>query len=151
MYIGMLRRGPDLLQYYVGYDFTHGEYVSFDEMRGRGRVFAARQRRDGFVSVHAGQAGGQFSTPPVVFDGRRLVLNLDASGTGAVTVELEDAQGLPLRGFAFADCDPVLQNQMAAPVSWRQGGTDLSALAGQTVRLAFRLHSADLYSFQFTE
>jgi hypothetical protein len=151
MYIGMLAGDRDICQYYAGTDFSHGEYVGFDEIRHRGGVCLVRQRRDGFVSIDAGEAGGRFSTPPLIYRGRHLWLNLDASGTGEVRVQIEDLQGRPLRGFSFAESDPVYRNDLAAPVTWRKGQADVGGLQGRPVRLSFRLSAAKLYAFQFGE
>jgi len=149
MFIGLLVRPTDILQYYNGDDFTHGGYQAFAEIRHLGSIFATRQRLDGFVSLDAGAAGGQFATPPVVFSGQRLTLNLDAGGTGEIEVQLEDATGRPIPGYGFADSDPVIQNDLAAVATWRRGHAEVGALAGQPVRLAFRLRLAKLYAFQF--
>jgi hypothetical protein len=159
-----LRRDNFVYQYYQGYDFTHGSHVGFSETRQRGALFLARSRLDGFVSLDAGSGSGHFATPPVIFRGRHLVLNMNASGTGEIRVELEDArgkpigvydydsdQGTPRGGYTFADGDPLYGNDVAKVVTWRRGDADLSRLAGKPVRLAFRMRLAKLYSFQFTE
>jgi hypothetical protein len=147
----------------MGFPTTHGSPTSYAP-GDSGQLFLARQRLDGMVSLDAAAAGGHFVTPPLRFHGRHLVLNLDASATGEVQVELQDAngrpigvydydsdRGTPLGGFTFADCDPIRYNDLARVVTWRQGDADLSGLEGRPVRLAFRLHSAKLYSFQFTD
>jgi len=148
LFIGMLRRDNVLYQYYEGNDHTHG--VS-ELKKNRGTIFAVRQRLDGFSSIDAGPSGGQFATPPVIFAGRHLVLNLDASATGEISVELQDAAGKPLSGFTFADSDPLIRNNVAETAAWKGGDSDLSRLAGTPVRVAFRMRLAKLYSFQFSE
>ncbi len=148
MFIGMVRRGDAIFQYYAGYDHSHGDTTPTPN---RGTIFAVRQRLDGFASVDAGAERGEFVTPPVVFRGRHLVLNLDASGTGEIEVEVQDASGAPLPGCAFADCDMQIGNDVAQTVAWRHGDSDLSRFAGHPVRLAFRMRLAKLYAFQFAE
>src|SRR5262249_22401162 len=69
----------------------------------------ARVRRfvhglDGFVALHAGPEGGEAVSRPLRFDGGRLVVNARAAATGGVRVELQDADGRPLDGFAAPDC-----------------------------------------------
>jgi hypothetical protein len=150
MYIGMLRRGVEIYQYYGGCDWTHGAFVGIPEIRHRGGVMLVRQRLDGFVSVEADHKGGQFVSPAVVFEGHRLALNLNASATGQILVELRDAEGRPFEGFAFKDCDPLGGNDVAAVVTWRQGNSDVSAFAGRPMRVAFKLRTAKLYAFQFS-
>ena len=149
MGIGMVRRQNEIYQYYGGYDFTHGGYAGLKEVRNRGGIFLARQRLDGFVSVDADEHGGEFVTPEVRFEGHRLLLNLDASATGEVQVELRGADGNPIAGYAFADSDILGKNDLAKVVTWRRGESELGALAGKPVRIAFKLRCTKLYAFQF--
>jgi hypothetical protein len=149
MGIGMLRRGDEIWQYYHGCRRTHmtredGERFG---MTGEG-IFRAVQRLDGFVSVDAGQCGGEFTTPVLTFAGNRLQLNAACHGLGEVWVEIQDEQGVPIPGFAQADAVSVDRNGTAQEVWWK-GGPDVCALAGQPVRLRFVMRSAKLYAFQF--
>ncbi|PYV18053.1 MAG: hypothetical protein DMG07_04715 [Acidobacteria bacterium] len=146
--IGWIRRGGEIYQYYAGYDHFHGEYAGFKRLRGMGAIVRTVQRLDGFVSADADYRGGSLTTPLVEFAGSRLELNAQTAATGDVRVELADARGVALPGFAAADCDPLLGNHLARTVTWR-GRADLGALAGKPVRLVFRLRNAKLYAFQF--
>ena len=85
-------------------------------------------------------------TKPLTFTGSKLSLNI--ASRGPTRVELQDAGGKPLPGFALDDCTAIVGDQIEQTVSWKGGS--LSALAGQPVRLRFVLREADLYSFQFT-
>jgi len=107
-------------------------------------------RVDGFVSLHAPLAGGELVTKPLVFAGGRLLVNASTSAAGAIRVELQDASGRPLPGFALADCDEVYGDDLARVVSWKNT-PNLSSFAGRPVRLRFEVRDADLYSFQFQE
>jgi hypothetical protein len=89
-------------------------------------------------------------TQPLVFRGRRLSLNFSTSAAGGIRVEIQDAGGQPLPGFALDDCPEVFGDTLERTVGW-QGGSDVSALAGKPVRLRFALRDADLFAFQFTE
>jgi hypothetical protein len=42
-------------------------------------------------------------------------------------------------------------NHLDHVVEWLEQGTDVSRLAGQPVRMVFRLRGARLYGFQFTD
>ena len=106
-------------------------------------------RLDGFVSVDAGFQPGEFTTPPMVFAGKQLVLNVDTGGGGHLRVELQDEDGKPLAGYTLADCDAVNGNYIRHTVSWN-GRSDLSALAGKPVRMRVEMRSTKLYAFQFT-
>lgn len=154
--------GRELYMYYVGTNDTHG----WDRDDRNNRLLTAaglnpqplqRQisrvvlRRDGFVSVRGGVEGGEFTTPPLRFNGSQLVLNVDTSALGEVQVEIRDEQGKPVEGFTLADADIIHSaNEISRPVSWN-GAASLEKLKGKTVRLRFVVRNADVYAFQFRE
>ncbi len=105
-------------------------------------------RLDGFVSVNAPFAGGQLVTKPLVFAGNRLSINYATSAAGQIGVEIEDASGRPIEGYALADCPPIIGDQIDRVVAWK-GGPDVKRLAGQAVRLRFVMKDADLFSLRF--
>ncbi len=88
------------------------------------------------------------TTKPLVFEGNTLQLNTDTSAGGIVQVEIQDESGRPLEGFKATDADEINGNYLKVPASWN-GRSDVSALAGQPVRLRFVMRDAHLYSFQF--
>lgn len=110
-------------------------------------------RPDGFISVHAPYAGGEMITKPLDFsaedaDGpRELALNFATSAAGAVRVEIQDADGKPIEGYALTDCEEIIGDDLARIVSWK-GGSDLSELTDQPIRLRFVMSDADLYAIQ---
>ena len=106
-------------------------------------------RTDGFVSIHAGAAGGEVLTRPLVFAGSRLLVNYSTSAIGWLRFELCDEAGQPVEGFAMGDSEVLFGDEIEHPVSWGEG--DVGALAGRPVRLRVRLKDADLYSFRFAE
>lgn len=106
-------------------------------------------RTDGFASLHCGYAGGHAVTKPLVFAGRELALNFSTSAAGGVKVGFEDADGKALPGFGVEDCVMQIGNELERKVTWKSG-TDVSTLAGKTVRLRFSMKDVDIYSFQFT-
>ena len=105
-------------------------------------------RADGFVSADFDYTGGSILTPAIRFEGSRLELNLDTGAGGLGRVEIQNEFGVPIPGFTLADADFLNGNNVRAVVSWR-GKTDVSALAGTTIRLSIRMRSAKLYAFQF--
>jgi hypothetical protein len=105
-------------------------------------------RTDGFASVHAGADPGGLRTHLLTFDGDALRLNYSTSAAGSVRVELQDAQGEAIPGFAAQDCDEMVGDDLERPVRWR-GNAALSELAGRPVRLKLLLHEADVFAFQF--
>jgi hypothetical protein len=107
-------------------------------------------RLDGFVSVQAPMSGGEVITKPLTFSGDRLTMNFATSAAGDIRVEIQDAAGKPLPGFALEDCPPVFGDAIERSITWKSGG-DVGQLAGKAVRLRFVLRDADLYSFRFAE
>jgi hypothetical protein len=107
-------------------------------------------RIDGFVAAKAPLQGGELLTRPFRFTGRKLSLNFATSAAGSLHVELTDVMGKPLPGFSLADSDEHFGDSLDRTVTW-QGSHDVSSLAGNPVRLRFRLRDAEIYSFQFVE
>lgn len=105
----------------------------------------ATLRRDGFVSMDAGNIAQTLTTRRVRFSGKRLFVNADSSA-GEMRVEVLDANGVPIKGFSADECVPLRIDNTLTAVTWRNG-SDLSRLAGQPVRFRFRLRDAQLYSF----
>ncbi|MFB3825238.1 MAG: hypothetical protein ACE15B_00670 [Bryobacteraceae bacterium] len=154
--------GRDMYMYYMGTNETHGwgrddrnnkllEAANLAPRPVARAISRVVLRRDGFVSVRAGEAGGEFTTPAMKFKGNQLVLNVDTSAAGEVQVEVQDESGKPIEGFTLADCDIIhTANEIDRPVKWNGAGT-LEKLEGRAVRLRFVLRDADLYAFQFRE
>jgi hypothetical protein len=105
-------------------------------------------RMDGFVSVHAPYAGGEFVTRPLIFEGKNLVINYSTSAAGSVRVEVIGSNGEAVSGLSLDDCPEIYGDEIEKVVEW-ESVSDLSQLAGQTVRLRFALKDADLYSLRF--
>jgi hypothetical protein len=105
-------------------------------------------RLDGFASVQAPYGGGEMVTKPLVFQGRRLLLNAATSAAGGVRVEVQGADGAALPGYALADARETIGNQIEAAAAWRHG-EDVGALAGRPVRLRFAMKDADLFAIRF--
>jgi hypothetical protein len=105
-------------------------------------------RLDGFASVRAPFAGGTLLTRPIRFTGRELELNCSTSAAGGIRVEIQDAQGRAIPGFALSACAEIVGDDVARTVRWT-AGTDVGKLAGQSVRLLVEMRDAELYSFRF--
>jgi len=106
--------------------------------------------RHRFAAINAGARGGEFTTHPLVIRGHQLVLNYATSAAGSIQVELQDAAGRPLPGFAAADMAPLFGDELDATVRWKQG-PDLSTLQGQPVRLRFVLKDADVFALRIAD
>ncbi len=131
---------------------TGPEEMSFFVQRGYGQpghhLSRFSLRLDGFASLHAGYAGGEMVTKPFRFTGEELEINYSSSAVGSIRFELQDESGEPFPGYALNDSREIIGDQISRIVSWT-GGTDLSSLAGKTVRMRVVLHDADLFSFRF--
>lgn len=107
-------------------------------------------RLDGFVSVNAPMKGGEITTKPIQFSGDQLELNFSTSAAGSLRVEIQDAAGKAIEGFALEDCHEIFGDSSARTVSWKNDKS-LHSIAGQPVSLRFVLNDADLYSYRFVE
>ena len=105
-------------------------------------------RIDRFVSVEAPLSGGEFVTKPLKFEGKQLVMNFSTSAAGSVRVEIQTANGNPIKGFALADCPEIFGDRIERVVSFK-GGSDVGQLAGKPIRLRFVIKDGDLYSIRF--
>jgi hypothetical protein len=133
---GIVQTSPDELSMYVSEHYTWPD----------NRLRRITVRRHGFGSVHAGRAGGEFTTLPLKFDGRQLVLNFATSAVGSVAVEIQDENGKPIPGHALAEMRPLYGDELDATVAWKSSH-DISALAGKPIRIRVVLKDADLFAF----
>ena len=112
-------------------------------------------RTDGFVSVHAGYAGGELITKSLVFEGENLILNFASSAAGSICLEIQDAQGNPLPGFALEESPLIWGDEIEHTVRWKRthakatSDKPLARIAGKPVRLRFVMKDVDLYSLRF--
>lgn len=123
-------------------------YTNQDNAQPTAHLHRYSLRIDGFASARAEYGGGELLTKPLRFAGHRLDLNFSTSAVGAIRVEIQNEGGQPFPGFAAADCVEVIGNELDRAVHWKSG-SDVSALAGQTVRLRFVMKDADLYALRF--
>lgn len=105
----------------------------------------ATLRRDGFVSLDAGEKRGTVTTRPVKFSGKHLFVNV-AAPRGELRAEVLDEAGKIIAPFTAANCRPVRGDSTLQAITW-QGAADLSKLAGKPVRFRFHLRQGQLYAF----
>ena len=128
---GMVRRGEEIWQYYVGCESYHSPWTK----GGRDAIFRVVQRLDGFVSADFAYGGGMLKTRPLMFAGNRLELNLDTDATGILQVGLLDEKGKPIEGFGLDDCIYLNCDEVDAEVEWLEKGKGLVG-AGWEARAA---------------
>lgn len=105
----------------------------------------ATLRRDGFVSMDAGDTTGELLTRPVKFSGKHLFINVDCPA-GLLQVEAVGRDGNAIAPFTKDKCRPLCLDRTLQRVEW-EGAEDLSALAGAPVQFKFHLTNGRLYSF----
>ena len=129
-------RGDELWFYYVGIK-TYA--ISSLRFRDQGAICLAVLRRDGFVSLDAGEVEGIVLTKPFTLPGGKLFVNVDAPH-GSLRVE-----ALDMGEQVVAVSSPLGGDLPREEVKWEDG--TLEALEGQKVALRFRLRDASLYSY----
>jgi len=119
------------------------------------RMGLAMLRADRFTAIGTvdGRSFGSLTTKPIRVPRERaqeLRLNLSGGRPGVswLTVEVLDAAGVPLPGFAESDCPRLFTDSVRLPIRWRSGG--FGAVSAPVVRLRFHLYgNAKLHAFAF--
>ena len=142
---GLLETGEDEISLYVSRNYTYpSSYLERFVLR-----------TDGFVSVNAPFAGGEFVTRPLRFSGSELFLNYSTSAAGSIRIEIQDEDGQPIPGFTLEESPVLYGDHIERSVKWQRPGTSitdpmrLDRLSEKPVRLRFVLKDADLYSLRF--
>ena len=128
---GMIRRGDEIWQYYLGSEQYHSDWGK----GGREAVFRVVQRFDGFISADTPYTGGSLTTRPLTFEGNRLVLNIDTGAAGYAQIGILDENGRSIKGFGVDDCVYINGDFMSAKVEWLGKGADVSSLYWKAVQL----------------
>lgn len=141
-------RDDELWFYYTGirnYAFVaSGNEPGYDDyFPDKGGICLAVLRRDGFVSLAAGNESGTATTRPFQVPAGRLLVNVDARH-GELYAEFLDQGGTVLVRSTL-----VRGNTTRQEVTWEQA--QLKPLVGRTVSLRFRMQNAHLYSYWFEE
>ncbi|MFH1742280.1 MAG: hypothetical protein ABIH23_25020 [bacterium] len=141
--------GDELWIYLAGWDVAHNwEQKNLKSGQSRGTYTRAVLRLDGFISADTKYTGGELTTNPLIFSGKKLQLNGDTSAGGTVKVEIQDESGSPIDGFTAEEADEINGNYIRVSATWNDTN-DVSPLAGKPIRLRFIMRDARLYSFQF--
>jgi len=132
--------GDAIWLYYTAITTPHGGAMPTKEIT----IARAAWRRDGFVSLDAGDREAVVETVPIRLTGNQVYINANAAG-GQLTLELLDAAGRPVDGYTSSDCVPIRDSGVGQLVTWR-GRQGLPA--GTTpVCLRFYFRNCSLFSY----
>jgi len=134
----LLIHGDKTLIYYGGWNGAHN-----DKNRHSG-IGLAILRKNGFVSLDAGEKKGTVVTHPIGNARGPLLVNADARG-GWLRAELLDVHGLPIPGYTAAECLPVRSDGVAQVIHWRKHA-ELPEMKAP-LRIRFVMANASLYGF----
>ena len=134
--VGIVPTGPAEISLYCVEHYRHPSV----------RLRRATLRTDGFVSVNAPYRGGEFVTKPFTFTGSELVVNYATSVAGGLGIDILSVDLQQIDGYQAH----LYGDEIERVVAW-QDGRNLSALAGQPIRLRFTMKDADLYAIRFRE
>ena len=125
------------------YFYVSGRRLSKYSWDSYSSVGLATLRRDGFVSMHTSKEG-YLTTRTLSFNGSYLFVNADVKGE--LKVELLDAKGQPIKGFAKNNCISIRTNSTKQLIQWKNKA-ELSQLKNKPVKIRFYLNNGDLFSF----
>lgn len=137
-----IERDGRLLIYYSGKLGTVSVEKGYEPFQA---LCLATLRKDGFVSLTAGDQAGHVVTKRFVASGKRLMLNVDVHEAGEARVEVLDKAGKPVPGFDMKSSIRLRGQGVEQAVSWN--AANWKSLAGKSVSLRIQLRHADLYAF----
>lgn len=137
---GILPDGPERMMLFVSRHYMQNTW----------HIERLVLRTDGFASVSAPWAGGELVTRLFTFTGNRLDLNYRTGAAGSMRVEIQDAAGRVIPGYALEDCPEIIGDEISRRVAWKTGPA-VGPWAGRSIRLRFVLRDADLFSFRFMD
>ena len=111
-----------------------------DQAEGMGAICLAVLRRDGFVSLDAGETAGTITTKPFKWSGSKLMANVEAREPGELQAAVLDTEGA-----VIATSQPLTGNQPRGEFRWSPALPQ--SLHGQQVSLRFTLREASFYSW----
>jgi len=106
-------------------------------------VCLAILRRDGFISLDAGEEEGTLLTKPFTMPGGTMFVNADAF-KGEIRAQVLDKEGK-----ALAMSVSMEGNQLRGETQWQKG--NIADLKGQVVSIRFIIRNAAFYSYWFDE
>jgi len=141
-------RNDELWFYYTGikqYAFiSSGAEPGYDDyFPDAGAICLAVLRRDGFISLDAGEKEGTILTKPFTMPGGKLFVNVDVP-IGELRAEILDKNGNVLAASV-----PMKGDLFRGELQWQDSNID--DFKGKLVSIRFILHNAEFYSYWFDE
>ena len=134
-----LVRGNELWFYYTAGKKYGGPNLKRELGWDECGICLAVLRRDGFISLDAGDEEGSVTTLPFRFSGEKVAVNVDAS-RGELAAEV-----IATDGECLCRSLQVSGDRFAAELVWEQGG--LEEIQGRQVALRFSMRRARFYSY----
>jgi len=134
--------GDDLWIYY-----RSARALERDPKRPNG-IGLAMVRRDGFVSLNAGQTPGVVLTRPLAVSGNALFISAEILPDGWIKAAFVEPGpgGKPIENYSLDDAVPVTKGGVQLPVTWKNAST-FKLPANAQARLKFQMANAKLYAF----
>jgi hypothetical protein len=137
-----LIRGDELWFYYTGLKYrTEPEKP---EPGGGGAICLAVLRRDGFVSLDAGEKPGTITSQPFSCTGSKLLANAAVAPDGELRAEILDSDD-----SVIATSEPMTGNQLHGEFRWSTGS--INSIQQKPVSLRFSMRNASLYAYWLAE
>ena len=131
--------GDELWFYYTG--IKGYAYVSSGKPEtSGGAICLAVLRRDGFVSLDAGETPGTITSKPFKWSGSKLMANVETRDRGELRAEVLDTAG-----EVIATSQPLKGNHPRGEFRWSQALP--KSLHGRQVSLRFTLREASFYAW----
>lgn len=111
-----------------------------DQAEGMGAICLAVLRRDGFLSLDAGERVGTITTNPFRWTGNKLLVNVKTKEQGELRAGVVDEQGQ-----VIAVSHPLVGDHPRGEFRWSKGSLD--SLNGRKVSLRFTVRDGSLYSY----
>lgn len=145
---GLIEREDELWLYYAGGACLHPPYPGR-----QWHLCLAKLRKDGFVSIDAGDRQGSLLTRPLRCPGGQLHINAHTKPNGSVRVAIRrgdgEHDGIWLQDFGFDQSQTFTGDSINHVVRW-SSDANTARLENQSIRLHFQLENAELYSFWFS-
>jgi hypothetical protein len=131
--------GDEMWMYYTAMTTTHGGYLPDKEMS----IARASWRIDGLVSVQAGESEGLIETVPLMPDGNKLYVNVNAT-EGKLLVEVVDLNRGVVPGYERSKCNGIQSDSVKQLVRWNSSE---KLPEGKPICLRFFLTNGNLFSY----